>query len=140
MEVSGGQRRVSAAPRVSLPSSDPDFVVSLPTLPQSALLYRLNGDVNPLHADPAFARKAGFPRPILHGLCTLGLAGHAVLRAAYDYRACALKVLSARFTAPLFPGESVAVEMWRASDHILFRARAVERDVKVLDASVLRYK
>jgi acyl dehydratase len=80
---------------------------------QQPLLYRLNGDFNPLHADPAVARAAGFDRPILHGLCTLGIAGHALLRTCCGYDPARLRSLSLRFSAPVFPGETIRTEMWR---------------------------
>ncbi len=98
--------------------------------PEQALYYRLNGDDNPLHAEPAAALRAGFPRPILHGLCTLGVAFHAVLRGLADYRAGQLGHLQVRFSAPVFPGETLRTEMWSDGS---FRTRVVERDVVVLD-------
>ncbi|MHA5871693.1 MaoC family dehydratase, partial [Pseudomonas aeruginosa] len=101
-----------------------------PTRPEQALYYRLNGDDNPLHAEPAAALRAGFPRPILHGLCTLGVAFHAVLRGLADYRAEQLGHLQVRFSAPVFPGETLRTEMWSDGS---FRTRVVERDVVVLD-------
>ena len=90
-------------------------------------------DRNPLHSEPAFARKAGFDRPILHGLGTYGVACHALLATVCDYDPSRLKSLFARFSAPVFPGETIRVEMYREGGEIAFRARARERDRVVLD-------
>jgi acyl dehydratase len=117
----------------AIPERAPDAVCDLPTLPQQALLYRLNGDDNPLHADPAVARAAGFARPILHGLCTLGIAGHALLRSCCAYDPARMRSLALRFSAPVFPGETLRTEMWRDGAVVSFRTRAVERDVVVLN-------
>jgi acyl dehydratase len=117
----------------AIPERAPDVTCDLPTLPQQALLYRLNGDDNPLHADPAVARAAGFPRPILHGLCTLGIAGHALLRRCCDYDPARMRSLALRFSAPVYPGETLRTEMWRDGAIISFRTRALERDVVVLN-------
>jgi acyl dehydratase len=94
-----------------------------------ALVYRLSGDINPLHAEPAFARAAGFPRPILHGLASFGVAGHALLKSVCGYDPTRLAAISGRFSAPVFPGEAIRTEMWRDGNVISFRARVVERDV-----------
>jgi acyl dehydratase len=113
-----------------VPAGDPDLVADLPTRPEQALYYRLNGDDNPLHADPAVAAKAGFPRPILHGLCTLGVVTHALIRALADYDAPGLRALDLRFSAPVYPGETIRTEIWRSG---AFRARVAERDVVVVN-------
>lgn len=112
-----------------VPAGPPDLVADLPTRSEQALYYRLNGDDNPLHADPAVAAKAGFPRPILHGLCTLGIACHAVLRELCGYDPARLRALRLRFSAPVYPGETIRTEIWRDGS---FRARALERDVLVI--------
>ena len=127
----GGYDGPSGAPRPAPeePDGDPDRTVAVATRPEQALLYRLNGDPNPLHLDPVVAQKAGFERPILHGLCTFGIACHAILRAFAADDPGSLQGISARFSAPVFPGETVEVEMWESG---AFRARAVERDVLVL--------
>lgn len=117
----------------SLPETEPQQCCDLPTLHQAALIYRLSGDRNPLHADPEVARVAGFERPILHGLATYGIAGHAVLRSFCGYRPESLLSLEARFSAPVYPGETIRTEMWRDGDVVSFRARALERDVVVLN-------
>jgi acyl dehydratase len=129
----GGGRGDPSWPVHVIPERAPDLVCDLPTLTQQALLYRLNGDDNPLHADPAVALAAGFPRPILHGLCTLGIAGHALLRSCCDYDPTHLRSLALRFSAPAFPGETLRTEMWRDGATVSFRTRAVERDVVVLN-------
>ncbi|MBT5432464.1 MAG: MaoC/PaaZ C-terminal domain-containing protein [Alphaproteobacteria bacterium] len=116
-----------------LPDRAPDHVCDLPTLPQQALIYRLNGDGNPLHADPDVAREAGFERPILHGLCTFGVAGHAVLKTLCGYEPAGLKRFDVRFSAPVFPGETIRTEMWVDGTEVSFRARVVERDAVVLN-------
>ena len=118
------------------PDTAPEQTCDLPTLPQAALIYRLSGDYNPLHAEPAVAAAAKFPRPILHGLATYGAAGHAILRTFCDYDAAKLKSLSVRFSAPVYPGETIRTEMWRKGDRVQFRARVVERDVVVLSNGV----
>jgi len=113
-----------------VPEGEPDMVVDLPTRPEQALYYRLNGDDNPLHASPSVAAKAGFPRPILHGLCTLGVVTHALIRALADYDSAALKSLDLRFSSPVYPGETIRTEIWRDG---AFRARLLERDVVVVN-------
>jgi len=111
------------------PEGTPDFVVDLPTRPEQALYYRMNGDDNPLHADPAVAARAGFPGPILHGLCTFGVVCHALLKSLADYQAQQLKTMALRFSAPVYPGETIRCEIWRDGS---FQARVVERDVLVV--------
>jgi acyl dehydratase len=118
-----------------VPEREPDLSVDLPTMPQQALLYRLNGDPNPHNADPAAAKAAGLPRPILHGLCTYGIAGHAILRACCAYDARALRALDVRLAAPVFPGETIRTEIWwQPGDEVAsFRSKALERDRVVLN-------
>jgi acyl dehydratase len=116
-----------------LPERAPDLVCDLPTRPEAALIYRLSGDFNPLHADPKVAQKAGYKAPILHGLCTLGVAGHALLKSVCDYRPERLKAMQLRFSAPVYPGETIRTEMWRDGGVASFRSRVVERDVVVLN-------
>jgi acyl dehydratase len=111
------------------PEGTPDVTIDLPTRPEQALFYALNGDDNPLHSDPAVAARAGFPRPILHGLCTLGVVFHALLRELGGYEAERFRSLQLRFSAPVFPGETIRTEIWRDGS---FRARAAEREVIVV--------
>ncbi|MEM5388769.1 MaoC/PaaZ C-terminal domain-containing protein [Paraburkholderia phymatum] len=117
----------------AIPERTPDLSCEMPTADNMALLYRLNGDWNSLHADPAVARKAGFERPILHGLATWGVAAHAVIRAALDYQAERVASIFGRFTSPVFPGETLRTEMWRESKAIAFRVWATERNVLAIN-------
>jgi acyl dehydratase len=112
-----------------VPTTAPDFSVDLPTRPEQALYYRFNGDENALHSDPASAEHAGFPRPILHGLCTFGVVCHALVRALCGYDPTRLRAFEARFSAPVYPGETIRTEMW---DDGSFRARVLERDAVVV--------
>lgn len=116
-----------------IPPRAPDASLDLPTLPQAALIYRLSGDYNPLHADPKVAAAAGFPRPILHGLCTYAVACRALLRLACANEPDRLKAMDVRFSAPVFPGETIRTEVWQDGSELAFRCWAVERNVKVLD-------
>jgi acyl dehydratase len=120
------------------PEGAPDMVLDLPTRPEMALLYRLNGDHNPLHSSPAIAAKAGFPRPILHGLATFGLVGRALLRAVCEGDPSRFGRMDCRFSAPVFPGETIRTEIWRNAEGAAFRARAVERDVVVVGNGAFR--
>ena len=109
----------------------------MPTRPESALVYRLSGDYNPVHADPAVARAAGFERPILHGLCSFGVSGHALLKTLCGWDAARLKEIGCRFSSPVYPGETIRTEIWRDSaTQVSFRARVVERDIVVLNNGV----
>lgn len=107
--------------------------LDIPTLPIAALIYRLSGDYNPLHAQPAVARKAGFAKPILHGLCTYGIACQSLIRTLCGGDATRLRGLSARFTKPVFPGETIRTEYWVAGGEVQFRSLSVERNEVVLD-------
>lgn len=128
----GGPTGPSPRPH-PIPERSPDLACDLPTVPQAALIYRLSGDRNPLHADPEVARSAGFKAPILHGLCTLGAAGHALLKSCCDYDPARFRSLKLRFSAPVYPGETIRTEMWRDGAIVSFRSRALERDAVVLD-------
>ena len=116
-----------------LPDRPADKVCDLTSVPQAALIYRLSGDPNPLHASPEVARSAGFDAPILHGLCTLGIAGHAVLKSCLDYEAQRFHSMQLRFSAPVYPGETIRTEMWLEGNNISFRAIATERNIVVLN-------
>ena len=115
----------------AVPDTKPDLTIDLPISPQAALIYRLSGDTNPLHANPKAAAEAGFPRPILHGLCTLGVATRAVVRAC-GKGGDALREFGARFSAPVFPGDTIRTEVWRSGGGGSFRSRVLERDAVVL--------
>lgn len=117
-----------ARPSHATPEGAAPTVVDLQTRPEQALYYRLNGDYNPLHSDPKFAKAGGFPRPILHGLCTLGVICHALVRVLANYEPNRMQGLSLRFSSPVYPGESIRTEIWPDGS---FRARVVERDVVV---------
>ena len=125
-------------PMPGVPERAADYVCDLPTLPQSALLYRLCGDMNPLHADPAVARSAGFEQPILHGRCTMGVAMHAVVRTCCDYDAGRIKSMQLRFSAPFLPGETLRTEMWNENGEIFFRGASLERGTVVLNNGRIR--
>jgi len=117
---------------VRLPDAAPDFTCDLPTAANQALIYRLSGDLNPLHADPDVAKAAGFPRPILHGMSTFGVCGHALLRTLAGYDPSRVRRMDARFTAPVYPGETIRTEIWGRSGTVHFRAKVIERDLVVL--------
>ena len=116
-----------------IPDTPPDAVCDLPTLPQAALIYRLSGDYNPLHADPAYARKAGFQMPILHGRCTFSIAGHAILKTCCGYDPARFRSMEGRFSSPVYPGETIRTEIWRDGNIVSFRSTVPARGVTVLN-------
>lgn len=143
----GGFGQGDAPPEAlpAAPARAPDAVRSLAILPQAALLYRLNADPNPLHADPEVARAAGFDKPILHGLCTYGVAARALVDTFADGDGDRLLELNVRFSRPVFSGETLAVRMWRDGSHdgaqrVLFDARIAARDVTVLSNGVAEFR
>ena len=117
-------------PAPEIPDREPDSGVALPTREDQALIYRLSGDRNPLHSDPWFAQKmAGFPKPILHGLCTYGVAGRALVAELGGGDAAKLKAIAARFTSPVFPGETLTTSIWRTEPgRAVFRTEAANPD------------
>ena len=115
-----------------IPSRKPDLSVDITTREDQALLYRLNGDRNPLHSDPESARKSGFPRPILHGLCTYGITCRAVLQAITGYDPDQIASHQARFSAPVFPGDTITVDLWKDGREISFEARVKDRGATVI--------
>jgi acyl dehydratase len=121
-----GQR--PAAPEI--PEREPDSAIPLPTREDQALIYRLSGDRNPLHSDPWFAREmAGFPKPILHGLCTYGVTGRALVTALGEGDASKITSIAARFSAPVFPGETLTTSIWRTEPGTaVFRTEASNPD------------
>lgn len=124
----------SSAPVIHvLPERTPDVTLDRSTDSRAALIYRLSGDYNPLHAEPAMAKTAGFERPILHGLCTFGIAGYALTSVVCDNDPTRLIAMNVRFTSPVYPGETIRTEMWVDGSIVSFRARVVERDVMVLN-------
>lgn len=128
-----GGTTASAPPPHALPDRAPDGTCVLATLPQAALIYRLSGDYNPIHADPGMARKAGFERPILHGLCSLGVATRAIVQAVCEDQPERLKSFRLRFSAPVYPGETIATDYWLDGAVVSFRSRVLERDLIVLN-------
>ncbi|WP_033923920.1 MaoC/PaaZ C-terminal domain-containing protein [Sphingomonas sp. 35-24ZXX] len=129
----GSHGEALPAPR-KVPDRKPDAILVADTRPEQALIYRLSGDLNPLHVDPAVAAAGGLERPILHGLCTYGFAGRMILSWACEGRPERLAGLDCRFTAPVYPGETLEVALWRvAPDGIAFQVRSAERGVVVLD-------
>lgn len=116
-----------------VPESPAQQVCDLPTLPQAALIYRLSGDYNPLHADPEYAKKAGFKMPILHGRATFSVVGHALLKTVCGYDPAKLKSMEGRFSSPVYPGETIRTEMWIDGRIVTFRATVPARNVTVLN-------
>jgi acyl dehydratase len=134
------EARKTPAPR-AIPDRAPDEVCTLPTLPQSGLLYRLTGDRNPLHVDPAVAKSAGFDRPILHGSCAYGIAGHALLKVLCNYDAKRFRRMDVRFTAPVLPGDTLQTEVWlERQGTALFRCKVLERNRVVIDNGFAEYE
>jgi acyl dehydratase len=126
----GGERGPEKT--LDTPTRDPDMVLESVTLPQQALLYRLSGDKNPLHADPGFARLGGFDKPILHGLCSFGIACKAVVDALLEGKVERVARYQARFAGVMFPGETLVTSMWRDGEHISLTAGSKERKTPVL--------
>jgi acyl dehydratase len=115
-----------------IPKRAPDMSVDISTRPDQALIYRLCGDRNPLHSDPEFAKRAGFDRPILHGMCTYGLSCRAVLQTYADYDPLAFRQHAVRFSAPVFPGETVSFDLWKDGNVISIEGRVKSRNVTVI--------
>ncbi|MCK1268906.1 MaoC family dehydratase N-terminal domain-containing protein [Bradyrhizobium sp. 49] len=115
-----------------VPERKPDLLAVFDTRPDQALLYRLNGDFNPLHSDPEVAKQAGFSRPILHGLCTFGITCRAVLQEFCDYDPTRILSHQARFSAPVFPGDAITVDFWQDRNVISFEARVIDRGATVI--------
>ena len=114
------------------PDREPDGVVELPTLPQQALLYRLNGDKNPLHADPEFAKMGGFDTPIIHGLCSYGIACKGIVDHVLDGDTERVKAYAARFAGVAFPGETYRIAHWKEGDRILLEVTSKQRDAVII--------
>lgn len=129
------------APRPhAIPDRPADAAAVLPTRADQALLYRLSGDYNPLHADPAIAKEAGFPVPILHGLCTYGVAGRGAVNLLCEGDPNRITRFDVRFSAPVYPGETLEVAVWREGDgRAALRARVVERDLVVLQNGLVEF-
>ncbi len=128
----GGSPDVAPEPH-PIPERAPDFTHLSETRADQALLYRLTGDRNPLHADPAFAARAGFPVPILHGLCTYAIACRAVLATVCDNEPSRIAAFDVRFTSPVFPGDRIETDIWVDGDTVSFRCRVPERNVVAIN-------
>lgn len=135
----GGPSEGAPVPH-EVPTRAPDMTLSFATRPDQALLYRLNGDRNPLHSDPNSARRSGFPRPILHGLCTYGITCRAILQGITDFDPEPILSHQARFSAPVFPGETLSVDLWRDGKDISFEARIEARAAKVIRNGLCRLR
>ncbi|MER6354113.1 MaoC/PaaZ C-terminal domain-containing protein [Streptomyces sp. NPDC001634] len=134
----GGDR--GPATRLEPPAGDPDKVVERPIREDQALLYRLSGDYNPLHADPEFAKLAGFERPILHGLCTYGMTLKAVVDSLLGGDVTRVRSYTTRFAGVVYPGETLRIRMWREADRVRVAVRAVERgDAPVLTDTIVEH-
>ena len=130
----GGDRGPSGAKNVP-PDRKPDKSIAMKTLPQQALIYRLSGDMNPLHADPDFAKLGGYDRPILHGLCTFGHAGRAVLQAYCGNDPARMKSFEVRFSGVVYPGETITTDMWQIEPGKIVLTAKTERGEAVLTAA-----
>jgi acyl dehydratase len=124
----GGERGPSG-PQHPAPDRAPDHEVSYDTRPDQALLYRLSGDRNPLHSDPEFAKMAGFDRPILHGLCTYGFTGRALLHTLCEGDPARFRGMEGRFSKPVLPGDKLTVAMWVDGNEAIFQTRTQGGDV-----------
>jgi acyl dehydratase len=127
----GGSR---SAPKA--PDRAPDIELTYPTREDQGLLYRLSGDRNPLHSDPTFAKVAGFPRPILHGLCTYGFAGRALLHGLCDGDPSRFGYMSVRLARTVMPGEALTTRIWRDGDRALFEVTASPDGRVVIDEGI----
>ena len=128
----GGPKDGAPEPHV-LPTRAPDVVHEADTRPDQAFLYAMSGDRNPLHRDPNVAKMAGFPRPILHGLCTYGTACRSVISTVCKYDPTKITGFDVRFSAPVFPGETIVTEMWVDGNIVSYRSKSKERDIVVLN-------
>ena len=139
----GFGRNLGTAPASlpGVPDRAPDETLILTTAKNQALIYRLSGDYNPLHIDPEVAAAGGFKAPILHGLCTYGFAGRAILAGLCAGDPSRLKRLDVRFTTPVFPGETLETQIWRTGEGTAsFRTRVVERDLLALNNGYVEFK
>ncbi|WP_207951760.1 MaoC/PaaZ C-terminal domain-containing protein [Pseudomaricurvus alcaniphilus] len=135
----GGPQSGQPVPQ-PMPERAPDVVIDAISREEQAALYRLTGDTNPLHIDPKFAAMGGFPKPILHGLCTYGFAARAVISAVCDGDPSRLRKFNLRFANPVFPGETLRTEIWKEADgKASFRTFVVERELLVLNNGYAEY-
>ena len=125
---------------IFIPDGEPDYVSEVSTKPDQALIFRLSGDYNPLHSDPNFAKAAGFEKPILHGMCTYGIACRSLVDEICENDASKLKRFDCRFSSPVYPGETIITEMWKKDKTIYFSSKVKERDKLVLKNGVSEIK
>jgi acyl dehydratase len=128
----GGPSEGGPVPHEPPADRAPDMEAAISTRPDQALLYRLCGDRNPLHSDPDIAKAAGFPRPILHGLCTYGITCRAVMQSFCAYDPTQIRQFDARFSSPVFPGETITTRMWKDGTVVSFDAVIKERNATVI--------
>jgi acyl dehydratase len=136
----GDGPRPASPPPPAPPARPPDLQVECRTLPQQALLYRLSGDMNPIHADPEFARRGGFDQPILHGMCSYGMVCKAVIDAVLDGDVGRVRRYRARFAGVVFPGETITVRMWPDAGAVFVEALCKERGTPVLSNAVIEVR
>jgi acyl dehydratase len=134
----GGDRGPSG-PRNVPPEREPDQVTTYTTSKDQALVYRLSGDRNPLHSDPSFAAIGGFDRPILHGLCTYGFTGRALLHALCGSEPARFRAMSGRFSKPVYPGDELTVKMWNTADGEAVYRTETQRGEVVIDSGLCRF-
>ena len=134
-----GGKPAPASALTPLPSRGPDFSIVVDTASSLAMLYRLNGDFNPLHIDPAVAEGAGFERPILHGLCTYGIAAYELIRVLGNNEAARLRRFDVRFSAIVYPGDQLEVQAWREGSLVRFRCVVPTRNSVVLDRGIAEF-
>ena len=118
------------------PEGDPDVVHEIKTKPDQAWIFRLSGDYNPLHSDPNFAKTAGFEKPILHGMCTYGIACRSLVERVCEGDAKRLKKFDCRFSSPVYPGETIVTEMWKNGSKVYYQSKVKERDKIVIKNGV----
>ena len=136
----GGPAIKPPAPR-EMPSRAPDAVVAMKTRPELAMIYRLSGDTNPLHVDPEISAGAGFDRPILHGLATMGVVARGAMKTLCSDNPARVKQIDVRFAAPVFPGETLLVSLWdEGGGHAVFEAKVAERDIVVIRNGYFAYQ
>ena len=121
---------------IFIPDGEPDYVSEVSTKPDQALIFRLSGDYNPLHSDPNFAKAAVFEKPILHGMCTYGIACRSLVNEICENDSSKLKRFDCRFSSPVYPGETIITEMWKKDKMIYFNSKVKERDKLVLKNGV----
>jgi acyl dehydratase len=134
----GGERGPSGPQNVP-PEREPDQSVTYQTSPDQALIYRLSGDHNPLHSDPSFAAMGGFDRPILHGLCTYGFTGRALLHTLCDGDSSRFRHIEGRFAAPVLPGDALTINIWEGADGEALFTTATQDGTVVIDQGLCRY-